>query len=80
MIRIQSVERHNGQLASVLRDARGIIFIDYLENGQTINRKYYMALLERFNDEIKKKMAPFEAKNCCFIKKMHCVTYQSKRR
>jgi hypothetical protein len=31
MNRIQSVERHNGQLASVLRDARGIIFIDYLE-------------------------------------------------
>jgi hypothetical protein len=58
MNRIQSVERHKGQLASVLRDARGIIFIDYLEKGQTINRKYYMALLERLNDEIKKNHGP----------------------
>jgi IS1 family transposase len=78
MNRIQSVERHKGQLESVLRDARGIIFIDYLEKSQTINRKYNMALLERLNDEIKKKMAPFEEKKCCFIKKMHCVTNQSK--
>jgi IS1 family transposase len=69
MNRIQSVERHNGQLASVLRDARGILFIDYLEKGQTIKKKYYMALLERLNDEIKKKMVLFEEKKCCFIKK-----------
>jgi hypothetical protein len=55
MNRIQTMERHNGQLVLELRDARGIIFIDYLEKGQTINRKYYMALLERLNDEIKKK-------------------------
>jgi hypothetical protein len=38
------VERRNGQLASVLRDACGIIFIEY-----------YKAFLERLNDEIKKK-------------------------
>jgi [histone H3]-lysine36 N-dimethyltransferase SETMAR len=37
MNRIQSVEKRNGQMASVLWDARGIIFIDYLEKGQTIN-------------------------------------------
>jgi hypothetical protein len=55
MNRIQSVDRHNGQLASVLWDARGILFIDNLEKGQTINNEYYMALLERLNDEIKKK-------------------------
>jgi [histone H3]-lysine36 N-dimethyltransferase SETMAR len=34
---------------------RGIIFIDYLEKGQTINGEYYRALLERLNDEIKRK-------------------------
>jgi hypothetical protein len=55
MNRFQSVERRNGQLASVLWAARDIIFIDYLKKGQTINSKYYMALLERLNDEIKKK-------------------------
>jgi hypothetical protein len=50
MNRIQTMERHNGQLASVLWDARDIIFIDYLEKGQTINNENYMALLERLND------------------------------
>jgi hypothetical protein len=47
MNRIQSLEGRNGQLASVLWDVRDIIFIDYLEKGQTINSEYYMALLER---------------------------------
>jgi hypothetical protein len=46
------MKRCNGQLASVLWDARGFIFIDYLEKGQTINSEYYIALLERLNDEI----------------------------
>jgi hypothetical protein len=45
MNRIQSVERRNGQQASVLWDARDNICIDYLEKGQTINSKYNMALL-----------------------------------
>jgi hypothetical protein len=42
-------------MASVFWDARGIIFIDYFEKGQTINIEYYIALLERLNDEINKK-------------------------
>jgi hypothetical protein len=58
MNRIQSVERRNGQLASVLWDARVIIFIDYLEKGQNINSEYYIALLEHLNDEIKKINGP----------------------
>jgi hypothetical protein len=61
--RIQNVERHNGQLSSVLLDARCIILIDYLEKVQTINSEYHMALLERLNDEIKKKTAPFAEKS-----------------
>ncbi|XP_025162257.1 histone-lysine N-methyltransferase SETMAR-like [Harpegnathos saltator] len=35
-------------MASVFWDARGIIFIDYLEKGQTINSEYYITLLERY--------------------------------
>jgi hypothetical protein len=54
MNRSQSVERRNGQLGSVLRDAHGIIFIDYLDKGQIINSVYHIALLERLNGEIKK--------------------------
>jgi hypothetical protein len=34
-------------MTSVFWDARGIIFIDYLEKGQTINSEYDIALLER---------------------------------
>jgi hypothetical protein len=49
MNRIRSVERCNGYVASVLWDARGNMFIDNLEKGQTINSEYYMGLLERLN-------------------------------
>jgi hypothetical protein len=58
MNRIQRVEtqRSAGKvMASVFWDARGIIFIDYLEKGQTINSEYYISLLERLSEEIKKK-------------------------
>jgi len=34
---------------------RGVIFIDYLEKGHTINSEYYIALLERLKAEIAKK-------------------------
>jgi hypothetical protein len=34
-------------------DSRGIIFIDYLKKGQTINSEYHIALVERLNYEIK---------------------------
>jgi [histone H3]-lysine36 N-dimethyltransferase SETMAR len=66
MNRIQCVERPNGQLASVIRDARGIIFIEYLEKGQTINSEYYIAFLERLNDEIKKKHSHLKKKKVLF--------------
>lgn len=42
-------------MASVFWDAHGILFIDYLEKGRTINSDYYIALLERLKDEIAKK-------------------------
>lgn len=44
-------------MASVFWDATGILFIDYLEKGKTINSDYYMALLDRLKDEIAKKTA-----------------------
>jgi hypothetical protein len=42
-------------MASVFWDALRIIFIDYFEKGQNINNEYYIALLERLSDEIKKR-------------------------
>jgi uncharacterized OsmC-like protein len=35
-----------------------------LEKRQTINSEYYIALLERLNDEIKKKSAHLKKKKC----------------
>lgn len=42
-------------LASIFWDAHGIIFIDYLEKGRTINSDYYIELLDRLDAEIKRK-------------------------
>jgi hypothetical protein len=69
------MERRNGQLASVLWNARDVIIIDYLEKGQTINSEYYMALLERLNDEIKKKTTPFEEKSA--VSSRQCIVSQT---
>jgi len=41
-------------------DARGIIHIDYLLSKQTINGDYYAALLDRFNNILKKKTSLFD--------------------
>lgn len=53
-------------LASVFWDARGIIFIDYLEKGRTITGEYYAALLDRLNNEIKKKRPHMAKKKVLF--------------
>ena len=42
-------------MVSVFRDARGIIFINYLQKGETINGEYHANLLQRFSDEFKRK-------------------------
>lgn len=42
-------------MASLDWDAHDISFIDYLEKGKTINNVYYTSLLDRLNEEIKKK-------------------------
>ncbi|KAF7266923.1 hypothetical protein GWI33_019849 [Rhynchophorus ferrugineus] len=49
-------------MASVLWDAHGIIFIDYLEKGRTINSDYYIALLDRFKVEISEKQPHLKKK------------------
>ena len=41
-------------------NARGIIYTDYLEKGQTITGAYYESLLHRLSEKIKKKTSLFE--------------------
>ena len=42
-------------MASVFWDMHGILLIDFFPKGQTINSDYYIALLDRLEDAIKKK-------------------------
>ena len=49
-------------MACVFWDMHGILLIDFLPKGQTINSDYYIALLDRLEDAIKKKK-PHIAKN-----------------
>ena len=53
-------------LASVFWDTHGIIFIDYLKKGKTINSDYYVALLERLKDEIAEKRPHLKKKKVLF--------------
>ena len=63
-------------LASIFWEAQGILFIDYLQKGRTINSEYYIALLVRLKEEITKKRPQMKKKRCSFTKTMHRVTSQ----
>jgi hypothetical protein len=43
-------------LASIFWDQDGIILIDYLPKGQTINAEYYLSLLVQLKDILKEKL------------------------
>jgi hypothetical protein len=47
-------------LASIFWDKYGILLIDYLPKGQTINTEYYLFLLVQLNDILKGKLMVFE--------------------
>lgn len=54
-------------LASVFWDYKGIIFIDYLEHGRTITGDYFVRLLDRLVEEIKKKRPYMSKKKILFL-------------
>ena len=60
-------------MGSLFSDARGIIFIDYLQKGKTINGEYYANLLERLSDAIKKKTAAFGEKES-IVSSKQCIS------
>ena len=53
-------------MTTVFWDARGIIHIDYLPLKQTINDDYYAALLDHFNNILKKKRPHLTKKTVLF--------------
>ena len=68
-----------GNVMASVWDALGIIFIDYLEKGRTINSDYYMACWRVWRMKLRKIGPIWRRKKCCFIKTMHHVTNQRKR-
>ena len=53
-------------MATIFWNARGIIYTDYLEKGQTITGVYYASLLHRLGEEIKKKHPHLKKKKIFF--------------
>jgi hypothetical protein len=54
----RSVPSAGKVMASVFWDAEGILFISYLEKGNTITGKYYSNLLSRLDEKILEKKTP----------------------
>lgn len=61
-------------MASLFWDTHGIIFIDYLEVGQTINSDYYITFFKGLN---RKKMAPHLKKKKCVVSLRQCTMPQT---
>ena len=64
----------NKIMVTVFWDTRGIIHIDNLQKGKTINGGYYANLLDRFNEDLKKNEPIWPRKKFFFIKIMHGCT------
>lgn len=56
----------NKVMATVFWDARGIIYIDYLEKGNTITGQYYAELLQRLKHEVQIKRPHLAKKKILF--------------
>jgi len=52
-------------LASIFWDQDGIILIDYLTKGQTINAEYYSSLLVQLKDILKENSAGSSPRGSC---------------
>ena len=61
-------------MASVFWDAKGILLIDYLQKGKTINSEYYCRLLDQLDEKIRVKRLGLKKKKSFFIKTMHLLT------
>ena len=42
-------------MASVFWDSKGVILVDYIEKGKTVNSVYYYIFLHRLREAIKEK-------------------------
>jgi len=61
-------------MASVFWDAKGILLVDYLQTGKTINTEYYCNLLHQLDAKIREKRPGLQKKKIFFIRIMHLHT------
>jgi hypothetical protein len=76
--------RHNGSLrpqkslskamASVFWDKDGIWLVEYMEKGETITAKYYVALLDKLNCNWSPNVGASFQKESCFFKTLLFLT------
>jgi len=67
----RSVPSAGKVMASVFWDAEGILFIDYLEKGETITGAYYSNILTRLDEKFVRKDQVWKRKQIIFIRTMH---------
>ena len=65
-------------MATVFWDAKGVLLIDYLEKGTTINSEYYCNLLDQLHDKIREKRPGLQKKKSFSSKTMHPLTQLKK--
>ena len=70
----KTVKLSGKAMVTVFWDARGIIYIDYLEKGQSITGAYNALLLHSLSEEIKKNVPICKRKRSSSIKTMHGCT------
>ena len=61
----------------VFWDTHGVICIGYLEKGRTITGAYYVALLDRWVNKIRKKGHTWKIKKFFFMMRMHHLTHET---
>jgi len=69
------VQKSSGKvLASIFWDQDGILLIDYLPKGQTINAEFYLSLLVQLNDILKENAAGMSPRWSCSCETMPRLT------
>ena len=66
--KLPKIQTSADKVAFVFWNIHKILFIHYLQKSKTIIGEYYMALLDRLKEEIKKKRPQMKKKKYCSIK------------
>ena len=64
-------------MAAVYWDAKGILLVDYLQTGKTINSEYYCNLLDQFDARIREKRPVLQKKNIIFHQDNNAPAHKS---